>query len=161
MGASTSRDRWRTCPREHCRGKGVLLATLGMVKRAHAFGDESAVRTFEAMLAHHLDTRGCGALAYCFMPDHLHVVVRGLREQSDAWLALVDFKRDTGAWLYARKLPARWQKGFDIRLLDRSEAVEAACLYVWNNPVRAGLVQHWDDYPFSGTIVDGTVQRRA
>jgi putative transposase len=94
----------------------------------------------------------CRADAYCFMPDHLHVLVTGVVEAADAWHGIVVYKQMTGHWFWASGHSARWQDGFDVRFLEPGCAVEAAAAYVLNNPVAAGLVQAWDDYPHSGSI---------
>jgi hypothetical protein len=67
------------------------------------------------------------------------------------WLAVVQFKQVTGAWFRDMDRRGRWQRGFDARILEDGEGCEQAALYVWNNPVRAGLVTSWRDYPFSGS----------
>jgi putative transposase len=48
--------------------------------------------------------------------------------------------------------PPHFQKGFFDHLLRSSESYSEKWHYVRENPVRAGLVQHWQDWPFSGEI---------
>jgi len=48
---------------------------------------------------------------------------------------------------------AFWQGSFWDHFLRREEQVETAVNYVLNNPVRSGLVQQWQDYPFCGSLV--------
>ena len=47
-----------------------------------------------------------------------------------------------------------WQKGFFDHVLRSEESYENKWHYVRENPVRAGLVQDWTDWPFSGEIFD-------
>jgi len=64
-----------------------------------------------------------------------------------------DFKSDTT--YEARRLglgTPLWQRGFYDRIARREEDLLAACEYVLNNPVRAGLVTEAGDWPYSGTI---------
>jgi len=43
-----------------------------------------------------------------------------------------------------------------LRQWERNdEALDEALDYVWKNPVRAGLVSHPEDWPYSGSIVPG------
>ena len=145
-------SRWTTCSRDDCRGPGTVLMTANLARPASIFRHRATVDVFREALGAHILRRGCEAPAYCFMPDHLHLASSGLRDQSDAWLAVVDFKRETGEWLRETGKGARWQSGFDVRLLCDPQAVEDACFYVWNNPVVAGLARAWQDYEFSGEI---------
>jgi putative transposase len=130
----------------------TVLLSLCLRRPSRLFEGGSVVGVFRDALAEHLQKRACEALAYCFMPDHLHLVVRGLRENADAWLAMVRFKRDTGEWMRAAGGTEHWQRGFDARFLHPFDDVEAACRYVLGNPVRAGLVEGWREYPYSGAI---------
>jgi len=64
-----------------------------------------------------------------------------------------------GSWKSRCALAARrkgsfglWQRSFFDRALRREETVEAVALYIFNNPVRAGLVRRAADYPLSGSF---------
>jgi REP element-mobilizing transposase RayT len=92
------------------------------------------------------------ALAYCVMPDHVHLVLEGLTATSD----LRRYEKLTKQRVenVARRefqVHALWQKGFYDRILRSRHAVEAAVRYVLENPVRAGLAKQVGEYPFCGT----------
>ncbi len=82
------------------------------------------------------------------MPDHFHLLV-GPREGN-----LVDLIR---GWKSFSSNTLRkeglegplWQRGFFDHALRQEEDIEAAANYIVNNPVRAGLVGDWRDYPYS------------
>ena len=42
----------------------------------------------------------------------------------------------------------QWQPGCFDRLLRREESAEEKWEYIRENPVRAGLVSHWSDWPY-------------
>ena len=46
-----------------------------------------------------------------------------------------------------------WQTSFWDHFLREEEGLEDAVMYVLNNPTRAGLVKHWHEYPYSGSLV--------
>ena len=54
------------------------------------------------------------------------------------------YKKDGGTQL--------WQKGYYDHALRLDEDVCDAALYIFANPVRAGLVAEVTDYPFSGSF---------
>lgn len=49
--------------------------------------------------------------------------------------------------------PTFWQRGFFDHLLRNSESYTEKWEYVRQNPVRAGLVRHPDDWPYQGEVV--------
>ena len=92
-------------------------------------------------------------LAYCFMPDHVHVLIEGLSANSDAKKFITKSKQ-CSAHAYAKKFRARlWQPfGYEHVLRDDESAVNAA-RYILENPVRAGLTKTVLDYVFVGSQV--------
>jgi putative transposase len=89
--------------------------------------------------------------AYCFMPDHLHVLAVGESEDSDLGRFISRMKQDTGYW-YSKTCRKRlWQEGFYDRILRNDEETIVVARYILDNPVRAGLVARFDEYPFSGS----------
>ncbi len=45
-----------------------------------------------------------------------------------------------------------WQPGFFDHLIRANESYEQKWEYVLQNPVRAGLVEKWQDWPYQGEI---------
>jgi putative transposase len=98
-------------------------------------------------------SRGFAVIAYCFMPDHLHLLIEATSESSDL-VAFADEAKQRTAYRYRRRQSqALWQKGYYERVLRDDEATLAVARYILANPVRAGLVQEPRDYPFSGSLV--------
>lgn len=99
--------------------------------------------------------RGAWTGRYVLMPDHLHLFV-----------AMDDQRLNPSEWMKSLKNviskelrvtgvpPPHWQKGFFDRVLRSSESYAEKWDYVRENPVRAGLVNHADKWPFSGEIHD-------
>ena len=95
-------------------------------------------------------------VAYCFMPDHLHLLV-----QTGDGADLVGFVRlfkQRSGYAYRRLTgdpEVLWQKSYYDHVLRRDEDLHAAARYVWGNPVRGGLVENARDYPYSGSLTIG------
>ncbi len=85
------------------------------------------------------------------MPDHLHVLFRGLGDDSDLLDAMKHFKLTSGLWMMRRQLPG-WQRRFYDHNIRNPSDVRNHVRYIANNPVRTGLVQNALDYPFTGAI---------
>jgi putative transposase len=92
-------------------------------------------------------------LAWCFMPDHLHLLCGGMSERSEFRRFVKDFKQRTGH-AFARRTAGRlWQPSFYERVLRDGEATEEVVRYILANPVRTGLVREPLSYPHSGSDV--------
>ena len=94
---------------------------------------------------------GFEVIAYILMPDHLHVLVKGLHKDSDflKWLAL--FRQLSAYWEKRRSGEELWQEGYwDYTLRDDSAVGGIASYIVWN-PVEANLVARPELYPYIGS----------
>ena len=88
-------------------------------------------------------------LVSCFMPDHLHLVVRGLADDSDL-KAFVKLAKQYGGFYYARAYNGRklWQHGINDRIVRDDVELLDRVRYVVNNPVASGLVDRPENYRF-------------
>jgi len=84
------------------------------------------------------------------MPDHLHLVVEGLSDDADLQRFVKIGKQRAVYSLRENHLVCNvWQEGFHDWVLRPEQTTENVIRYVLNNPVRAGLVERPEDYPFS------------
>jgi putative transposase len=91
--------------------------------------------------------------AYCFMPDHIHIEPVGLAPDSD----LIEFMR---TWKGTSTVPLRglgfhdpFQRGYYDHILRPDDGPDAVAWYIFNNPVRKGLVEDARDWPYSGSWI--------
>ena len=85
--------------------------------------------------------------AYCFMPDHLHLLVKcGLEEQSDLKNFIKLFKQKSGYWFKKIAHQNLWHLSYYDHILRKVEALNVVAMYILNNPVRKGIV---DDFKSS------------
>jgi len=83
------------------------------------------------------------------MPDHLHILVEGLHEESDFRRFVKLFKQKSGYQWRRTSNQKLWQEDYFERVLRREETTEKVIGYILNNPVRRGLVSSPEEYPFS------------
>ena len=90
-------------------------------------------------------------VAYCFMPDHLHLLIEGRAESSDCRRFIRRAKQFSG-FHYSKTFGHRlWQRyGFE-RVLRDDQPTLGVARYILENPLRARLVQRVEDYPFGGS----------
>jgi putative transposase len=91
-------------------------------------------------------------LAYCFMPDHLHLLVQGETDTADLQRFVKGWKQMTG-FKHAKEYGSRlWQVGFFDYVLRSDEDTNRHAQYVLSNPIRAGLTHTIGEYPFAGCV---------
>ena len=93
----------------------------------------------------------------CFMPDHVHSLVEGQRDDSDLKKFIARAKQYSGFEFGKRKEGRLWQRYGYEHVLRNEEDTRAIAAYILENPVRAGLVESVDDYPH---VVSSVYTRR-
>jgi REP-associated tyrosine transposase len=101
----------------------------------------------------------CRLLAWCLMPDHIHIVLAPVGEgRSGPAPGMTPLSCVIGDWadasthLVNRTLRAKgslWQDGFHDHRLRRRERLSDLIAYVHYNPVKAGLVAAPEQWPWS------------
>ena len=92
-------------------GEVLVAFTACVEERRSLFVQDTVVLPFIEMLTETLERFVCSAPVYCFMPDHLHVIVQGRSASSDTRAVMSAFKQKSGFWL-ASPHQAELAKGF-------------------------------------------------
>jgi REP-associated tyrosine transposase len=105
--------------------------------------------------------------AYVIMPDHLHVITSGARKPSDtlrfikgiASRRIIQHLKDGSFHASLEKLRGArkadrheytlWERHSNVMLLTAEPTFMERVHYLHRNPVRAGLVEHAEDYRWS------------
>lgn len=91
-------------------------------------------------------------IVYCFMPDHLHVLVEGCTDAADL-MAFVHQAKQRSAYVFSREWRRRlWQPSYYDRVLRDADATMSVARYILENPVRKELVQSPAEYPYLGAV---------
>jgi putative transposase len=108
--------------------------------RQHLFVSADVVDLVRAQLQRAAVETSIAMLAYCFMPDHVHLMVEGNTPTADC-RRFISLGKQYSGFYYARRFGGRlWLRyGFE-RVLRESEPTADVIRYVLENPVRAGLV---------------------
>jgi putative transposase len=137
------------------RGFTFVHWTLTIEDRATGWLDETFHARWQFILLHACARYQLAAPAYVLMPDHIHLLWVGLAEESDQRLAIAFLRKQLSPVL----APATWQRQpYDHVLRDeerKPDAIAAVVHYLFENPVRAGLVACSGDYLFLGCYVAG------
>jgi len=92
-------------------------------------------------------------VAYCLMPDHVHLLASAQAEASDLTLLMKHAKQITGFNYRQSTGRSLWQPGYYDRILRDDEATLTVAKYILENPVRAGLAKALGEWPLGGSSV--------
>ena len=145
------RRQHRLSPQSY-RGRRAYFLTLCTAHRRHVFVDPVLTTAIVEVVRKTSANHAFGVYAYCFMPDHVHLILTGDDNSSDLPAVVRAFKG--ASTVTARKIGLfpLWQKGFFDHVLRSTESMDAAAWYVFMNPVRAGLARRVEDWAHSGSF---------
>jgi putative transposase len=119
--------------------------------RQQTFFSDEDYAFYRDCLGAHCRAAGVEVWAWCLMPDHVHLILvpsdtDGLRR------ALAPAHRRYAGHIHARlqRTGHFWQGRYGAVAMDE-EHLAAAVRYVSLNPVRAGLVEKAQDWPWAST----------
>ena len=91
--------------------------------------------------------------AYCFMPEHLHLLIEGQKEDSNLKKFIPMLKQKT-SYIYRKKTGGKlWQENYYEHVLRKDEDVKKVVRYILENPARRKLADDFVNSPFSGSFV--------
>ena len=125
--------------------------TVCTASRHRAFEEEKTALECTDHLQRSSRSHDFAIAAYCFMPDHVHVLVYGTSERSDFRAFALLFKKLTGFYYKRRVGRPLWQPGYYEHVLRNDEVAETVARYILENPIRAGLTRTLAEYPFAGS----------
>ena len=121
--------------------------------RHPVFTDTAVV---ELVLKHFLrqaEEQAFEVLAYCFMPDHVHLLIEGLKDDSDCKRFISRAKQFSGFYYKQQHKQKLWQRYGYERVVRDDEATIDVARYILANPLRAGLVKDIREFRFTGSSV--------
>ena len=127
-----------------------LFITFSCYRRLPLLGNESSYRAFECELEAVRRRYGFVVAGYVLMPEHVHLLV-GEPHVSSLSVALQVLKQKT-----SRKLKKKgcrfWQRRYyDFNVHSELKRMEKL-RYLHRNPVRRGLVEKPEDWPWSSFV---------
>lgn len=104
---------------------------------------------------HYRNNKVYDLYAYCIMLNHVHMVFRhlkGERERKNPITNIMrNFKRYTARECNKRlhRSGAFWQSESYDHVIRDSDELEKTVKYTLNNPVKAGIIENWKDWPYA------------
>jgi putative transposase len=135
----------------HYLGRYRYFLTFCTTNRHHAFLSDASVDLVRRQFLIASSRRQFEIPAYVFMPDHVHLLATGISDTSDL-RAFGSLAKQRSAFEYSRTQKRRlWQPSYYDHVLRPEESTLTFIYYIFLNPVRAGIVERWRDYPYLGS----------
>jgi putative transposase len=127
----------------HWEQSVIYFVTICVADRKPVLANHRSFTAFKNAAARLSDWT---VLAAILMPDHLHIIASPVTDR-DAKVG--NLSAAIKRWMREElKASWKWQPGCFDRLLRSDESLGDKWLYLEENPVRAGLVTRWQDWPF-------------
>lgn len=133
------------------KGLHAYFLTLCTHNRHRAFTDRDFAAFAVEQLLQQAKVRGFAIIAYCLMPDHVHLVLQGITEGADLKGLMASWNTRTAYEWRQRRRSRLWQPGYYDHVLRDGDDYLGVARYVLMNPVRGGLVARPEDYRWSGS----------
>lgn len=135
------------------KGYYSYFITICTDSKKHVFVSGTVVDLVLSLLKEISSQFNFHVYTYCFMPDHLHILIVAEDENADLKSFLKMFKQKSGYYYkkeYGQKL---WQPSFYDHVLRKKESLNKIAEYILLNPIRKGLVEDYKDYPYLGSLM--------
>jgi len=144
-------------PDSYYCGRTVVHWSMSMEHRATGWLNELHHAKLREWLCHALARHHLVCPAYCLMPDHGHFLWMGWREESNQRSAAALFRQCWNRELQ-RSACQLQRQAYDHVLRDTERtrgALTETARYIFENPVKAGLVAEGYSYPYLGAVIPG------
>jgi REP element-mobilizing transposase RayT len=132
----------------------VFHVTARGVARSLIFRDDVDYFYFTALLQRVVEAFGWTLHTYCLMPNHYHLIVQTTRLDLSTGMHRLNSR-------YARRFNERYdrsghlfQNRFSAYVIEDEDYFDRALAYVRDNPVRAGLCERMEEWPWVDGLSD-------
>ena len=119
------------------------------------FGDPTIARMICENVEFYSQKLDFQLFGFCLMSDHLHVLISPADSGTSMSYWLQAFKSYTGhKYVKLGREPPLWQRSAYDHVCRKNETADRVLAYIAENPVRAGLVQRWADWPWTKVFIE-------
>jgi len=159
-GAALRQERYKL----HKKFFGRYDDWLDQMAHGPTWLNDPALAEMVAQEIRRLDEVQCDIIAYCVMPNHVHLLLDlhrfpegEIRGHPSALSQVLHLLKGRTA-RYANQLLGRsgafWQRESYDHFVRDSKELERIVRYILDNPVKAGLVENWQDWPYTYVAQD-------
>ncbi len=134
------------------RGAYRYFITICCLDRKDCFRDGGLVTKVLEVLKATAEQEDFYVWAYCFMPDHLHLLIEGKQEGADMRRFVSLFKQKAGFQFRKDWSMKLWEANYYEHILRKEEETLQVVRYIFENPVRKKIVEDYTSYPYLGSF---------
>jgi putative transposase len=123
-------------------GAQYFITICTVPKGADQLCDSRVFNAIQEAFAYYQESHKLWVHLLLLMPDHLHCIV-SFAVEPGMQKSIKDFKK-----YMAREVGVKWQRDFFDHRLRSNEGYREKASYIRMNPVRAGLCDKPDDWPY-------------
>ena len=127
----------------------VRISTWGQV---HHFANPAITCAVRSQMLHMAGPEGMVIRAYCYMPNHVHVLAHGTCPTADLRSFVRRWKQRSAYRIAETHHVRLWRTGYFDRILREHEGDASVARYILENPVRAGLARNVGEYLFAWCV---------
>lgn len=143
----------RLDPELYTHANGVCFITIAAYLDYSPFVRGDLNQLMLDVLREEQERQNCAIFTYCLMPDHLHYLISPRQDGISVLTFTEQYKGKTTnrSWKsgWTGKL---WQPRYYDHIVRSDESLRAIAEYIVNNPVRKGLVENAEDWPWGGCM---------
>ena len=130
------------------QGTHCYFVTCSTRERRKLFTDSTVVAIATEQILRTCRERQFEVLAYVFMEDHLHLLMRGTSRDSNFKSTMTLLRQRTAVAYRSVRGEQLWQDGYFERVLRQTDDVFGVIRYIRENPANAGLAEERAAYPY-------------
>ena len=129
---------------------GAYHITIGSYEKKSVFIEPAMNQKIVDILKRVSSSYGYHLIAYCLMPDHLHILLQAGKNPRDLRGFVKGFKS------YSTKASKMklWQRSFYEHILRKEERLADIAEYILNNPVRKEITNNRGEYLWGELLED-------
>lgn len=142
--------------------EAIYFVTTYVRRRKEFFRNPTVAKICEANMRNAFHIQRCVTFAYVIMPDHLHLLVQPSERNISELMRSIktNTSRDINRYMHTSSHHNRgpgtsvmggrfeWQSSFYDHVITDERDFRTHIEYIRYNPVKAGLVEKPEDYPF-------------
>lgn len=139
--------------RKHSQAGDICFITAVTIKRCPLFSNAINIKVLIQTLNEVRCIKKCDIFSYVILPDHVHMIFRSW-DYSSAEIVhslkrnfTLNIKKSFGQSIFAPM--ELWQPRFWEHIITSDRDLISHLNYLYSNPVKHGLVEEPDDWPYS------------
>jgi len=148
VNTTPKREKPHRLNRDDYRGMIRCAFTICSIDRKPRFAPPRMRHLLLEILPRMSRNYACAVTIYVFMPDHIHLILKGETPAADLYAFVVEMKKALTNRVGSRQC----EPDFHDHIIRDKRDLAHEIMYVLLNPVRARLVDQWWQYDGTGSL---------